>query len=585
MKHFVDSVQVPSGSVVPSASVSVFVAGSNTLASLFSDDGITGTANPTLTDALGQISFYVADGRYDLRISKIGTITKTISDIEIADITQANAGDSFAVFGAISTTANASGGVGNDASGGALNIHKAASPAAIFMGRAVDQFGNNNSQLIGWNVEQMMNPSTGPVNYSNFAHTSELFTPSSNVQDFTAAQAVVDFSFVHFGSGNFTGSGTGYGVIAEAFNSGPATMALLVGSSGVATNGPVSAGIPVQTPTGNGNVTNARGVVGHVLNSSSGVITTAAAIHVDSNLNTGGGSITTSVGLNVNNQTAGVSNFAIKTGLGVVSFGDAVSTSSTFTATGGAGTGAAAFGTTGLLAADVVFVGGSSSTTGVSQGGIQIAPSLSGTTQSTGLIVRADVPVSTTIATNGGIVIQTPTIGGGGAITNYRGLIFSKAPVVSTSAHAIEFDGSTSGSTFLDGPAVGGSNVVTLPAATGTVQVSGNPISGTTYNTATNCSSSASPAVCGAAASGSVVVAAGATTVTVNTTAVTANSQIFIQPDDSLGTKLSVTCNTTGTLLDAQAWVSARTAATSFVVTLNAAPSVNPECFSYFIVN
>src|SRR5207302_7263892 len=49
-----------------------------------------------------------------------------------------------------------------------------------------------------------------------------------------------------------------------------------------------------------------------------------------------------------------------------------------------------------------------------------------------------------------------------------------------------------------------------------------------------NCTSSASPAVCGSAAAGSVVIAAAATTVTVNTTAVTANSQIFLQPDDSL---------------------------------------------------
>jgi hypothetical protein len=105
------------------------------------------------------------------------------------------------------------------------------------------------------------------------------------------------------------------------------------------------------------------------------------------------------------------------------------------------------------------------------------------------------------------------------------------------------------------------------------------------YNTGTNCSSSAAPAVCGSACAGSVVVAAGATTVTVNTTCTTASSQIFIQPDASLNTKLSVTCNTTGTLLDAEAWVSARTGGTSFVITVNAAPSVNPECFSYFIVN
>lgn len=101
------------------------------------------------------------------------------------------------------------------------------------------------------------------------------------------------------------------------------------------------------------------------------------------------------------------------------------------------------------------------------------------------------------------------------------------------------------------------------------------------YFTTTNCSSSAAPAVCGSAAAGSVVIAAGSTSVTVNTTAVTANSQIILQNDDSLGTKLGVTCNTTINL----EWVSARTAATSFVITTAVAPAANPECISYFIVN
>ena len=99
--------------------------------------------------------------------------------------------------------------------------------------------------------------------------------------------------------------------------------------------------------------------------------------------------------------------------------------------------------------------------------------------------------------------------------------------------------------------------------------------------TETNCSSAASPAVCGTAAAGSVVVAAGATTVVVNTTQVTANSQIFISYDSSLGTKLSVTCNTTEPALFG---VTARTAATSFTITATS-PVTNPACFSYFIVN
>jgi hypothetical protein len=100
----------------------------------------------------------------------------------------------------------------------------------------------------------------------------------------------------------------------------------------------------------------------------------------------------------------------------------------------------------------------------------------------------------------------------------------------------------------------------------------------------TNCSSAATPAVCGSAMSGSVVVAAGATTVVVDTTAVTANSQILLTFDSSLGTKLgSITCNTT---FD-QPWVTARTAATSFTVTVTNVPvgGANPVCLSYQIIN
>ena len=97
-----------------------------------------------------------------------------------------------------------------------------------------------------------------------------------------------------------------------------------------------------------------------------------------------------------------------------------------------------------------------------------------------------------------------------------------------------------------------------------------------------NCVSSASPAVCGNAPSGSVTIAAAATTKTVNSTAVTANSQILIMEDSSLGTRLSVTCNTT---IVRTYVVTARTAGTSFVVTASAAPTTNPACLSYEIIN
>lgn len=104
----------------------------------------------------------------------------------------------------------------------------------------------------------------------------------------------------------------------------------------------------------------------------------------------------------------------------------------------------------------------------------------------------------------------------------------------------------------------------------------------TTLTTTSNCASTASPAVCAAAPVGAVAVAAGSTTLVVNTSAVTANSLILITFDSSLGAQLgAITCNTTFT----SAYVSARTAGTSFTITVSAAPVTNKACFSYTIIN
>lgn len=105
------------------------------------------------------------------------------------------------------------------------------------------------------------------------------------------------------------------------------------------------------------------------------------------------------------------------------------------------------------------------------------------------------------------------------------------------------------------------------------------------YSTTTNCSSGASPAVCGSAASGSGAVPTGTNpTLVVDTTAVTANSQIHLTPDESLSTRLSVTCNTTITT-QGPLVVTARTPGVSFTVEVDATVGTNPVCFDYTIVN
>ena len=96
-----------------------------------------------------------------------------------------------------------------------------------------------------------------------------------------------------------------------------------------------------------------------------------------------------------------------------------------------------------------------------------------------------------------------------------------------------------------------------------------------------NCTSGASPAVCGASVVGGVAVAAAATSLVVNTTAVTAKSRIVITMDSSLGTDLGITCNTT----NIAAWVSARTAGTSFTITTASGPVTNPMCLNFILTN
>lgn len=103
--------------------------------------------------------------------------------------------------------------------------------------------------------------------------------------------------------------------------------------------------------------------------------------------------------------------------------------------------------------------------------------------------------------------------------------------------------------------------------------------------TSSNCSSGASPAVCAGASAGGGAVPTGVNpTLVVDTSTVTANSQILLTPDETLGTKLSVTCNTTITT-QGPLVVTARSAGVSFTVEVDATVGTNPVCFSWIVVN
>jgi hypothetical protein len=99
------------GAPVAGASVQVNIRGTQTPATIYSDNGVTIAANPLTTDNNGAFSFYAADGRYDLVISGVNITTTTINDIELVDM-----------LGAISTVAlpGASGKLWNN--GGVISV-------------------------------------------------------------------------------------------------------------------------------------------------------------------------------------------------------------------------------------------------------------------------------------------------------------------------------------------------------------------------------------------------------------------------------------------------------------------------------
>lgn len=168
---------------------------------------------------------------------------------------------------------------------------------------------------------------------------------------------------------------------------------------------------------------------------------------------------------------------------------------------------------------------------------------------------------------------------------------FSSAPSVTTGAlftlkpgsnaqdllFAKRFTDSTPSGNFLHYQTAAAADLFTL-------DVTGK-ISPTSYASQSNCASGASPSVCGSAASGSGAIPTGTNpTLVVQTTAVTANSVILITQDMSLGTKLSVTCNTSGNTNNVTI-VTARSPGTSFTVQQPTTVTTNPICFNWWVIN
>lgn len=283
--------------------------------------------------------------------------------------------------------------------------------------------GTLNNQLIGFNVEQQNNPASDSSVLS-FGQATELFTPSANVKNFTGGQIGVYGSFSHFGSGSLTSGG---GADFEGFNSGPATATLVTGVTATANNGGVSAGVPAQTPSNNGISTNLRAVDAVVKNLSSGAVTNASAFYAESAIKTGAGAITNAYGLFVADQTIATNNFAIKTGLGKVEFGDNVQCDSTVNLNGLVGQSG------GTSSAAGIFLQATPSTglSGTTQIGVRIATSTGSdaTAEGSALWARCDTPnVSFTQTLNTGIHVFTPTKGAASTITEWNGIKIEAGP-------------------------------------------------------------------------------------------------------------------------------------------------------------
>lgn len=132
---------------------------------------------------------------------------------------------------------------------------------------------------------------------------------------------------------------------------------------------------------------------------------------------------------------------------------------------------------------------------------------------------------------------------------------------------------------FTGGFNAGSSNQL---AVDGSGDITGVPsITATDFNSATVGMSSSSPAALGSAIAGHFVIAAGASTAGASTTTVTLNSTIIMSQE--LTTPIpGTTCNTN---IASDTVVSTKVAGNGFTVTNTYAPSTNPQCMAYWIIN
>ena len=85
MKKFHDTIVDEAGNIVVGAELYVRDNDTDALKTLYSDDGVTETANPTLSGSDGYCTFYTADGELKLQVFVDGELERTITDYQHYD--------------------------------------------------------------------------------------------------------------------------------------------------------------------------------------------------------------------------------------------------------------------------------------------------------------------------------------------------------------------------------------------------------------------------------------------------------------------------------------------------------------------
>lgn len=406
-------------------------------------------------------------------MASVSGFSKIVSDLEVFDSTEKQAGDATAKFGTAQID-NLTVNTGITIPSNTNLVVNTLTPTNGFKGFPIPKadptspyilqigdLGTGSSQIIGVQIEQWYNP---PINSSglNFGFVSELLIPSANSKTHSGTETGSYGTFSHFGSGALN---TGFGGAFEGFNPGPATAVLIGGVNATANNGGVVTGVPFtnQTPTNNGNATNLRAFDGLVKNWSSGTVTNGAAFYAEAAQNTGGGAITNAYGLLVADQTQAVNNFAISTGIGKVSLTDVVTMGNNASVAGTMGVGTTPPANTGLL----IFQ--PSNLSGATQFGIQSAIQMTSaaTGEGAGGIFRADLPNAAFNQTlNVNVHAQTPTKGAAATITEWNGVRVDAGPtagtkfaIKTTGTEASSFGGTVTATDFI------GTVGATTPAA------------------------------------------------------------------------------------------------------------------------